>query len=289
LTEHEIPRDRRKVGTDAAAESGAVVMNGPLGDETKMNQHLATNVILVGCETEDLEEAYKILMLAGVDLRFSGLTRELQPAVWTRIRQRVARLFSTGQHRKATKVLIRHIIAVNPDVDREKMTRSDVDRWKSGRRFDKEYLLVDWNLCGCKISVLPRSFSALVCTGDLELNCNQLRSLPADFGQLEVGGYLQLNANQLESLPADFGQLQVGGFLSLDHNQLGSLPADFGQLKVGGNLWLNDNQLDSLPEGFENISVGGKLHLYNNQLVEQSCSFPNVRGEVVFADPRNDY
>ena len=87
MTEHEIPRDRRKVGMDAAAESGAVVMNAPLGDETKMNQHLATNVILIGCETEELEEAYKILMLGGVDLRFSGLTRELQPAVWARIRQ----------------------------------------------------------------------------------------------------------------------------------------------------------------------------------------------------------
>merc|ERR1712153_262771 len=132
---------------------GAVVMNGPLGDETKMNQHLATNVILVGCETEELEEAYKILMLGGVDLRFSGLTRELQPAVWTRIRQVVACLFSAGQHRKATKVLARHIIAVNPDVDREKMLR--------GLKFDKEYLLVNWSLCDCKISVLPRSFSAL--------------------------------------------------------------------------------------------------------------------------------
>ena len=87
MTEHEIPRDRRKVGMNAAAESGAVVMNGPLGDETKMNQHLATNVMLISCEIGELEEAYKILMLGGVDLRFSGLTRELQPAVWARIRQ----------------------------------------------------------------------------------------------------------------------------------------------------------------------------------------------------------
>ena len=62
-------------------------MNGPLGDETKMNQHLATNVVLIGCDIGELEEAYKILMLGGVDLRFSGLTRELQPAVWGRIRQ----------------------------------------------------------------------------------------------------------------------------------------------------------------------------------------------------------
>ena len=51
-------------------------MNGPLGDETKkVIQHLATNVILIGYETYELEEAYKILM------------RELQPAVWARIRQ----------------------------------------------------------------------------------------------------------------------------------------------------------------------------------------------------------
>ena len=72
---------------DAAAESGAAVMNGPLGDESKMNQHLATNVMLIGCDIGELEEAHKILMLGGVDLRFSGLTRELQPAVWARIRQ----------------------------------------------------------------------------------------------------------------------------------------------------------------------------------------------------------
>jgi hypothetical protein len=31
-------------------------MNAPLGDKTKMNQHLASNVILIGCETYELEE-----------------------------------------------------------------------------------------------------------------------------------------------------------------------------------------------------------------------------------------
>ena len=50
-----------------------------------MNQHLASNVMLIGCETAELSEAYKILMLGGVDVRFSGLTREVQPAVWERI------------------------------------------------------------------------------------------------------------------------------------------------------------------------------------------------------------
>merc|ERR1711865_1031011 len=163
-----------------------------MGDETKMYQHLATHVVLISCDIGELEEAHKILMLGGVDLRFSGLTRELRPAVWARIRQRVACLFSTGQHRKATQVLIRHIIAVSPGANRKKMLRS--------LNFDKKGLLVDWNLCGCKISVLPRSFSALVCTGDLDLGDNQLESLPANFGQLQVGGGLWLHSNQLQFL-----------------------------------------------------------------------------------------
>ena len=64
-----------------------LAMNGPLGDETKMNQHLASNVMLIGCETGELEEAYKILMLGGVDVRFRGLTRELEVAVWEGIRK----------------------------------------------------------------------------------------------------------------------------------------------------------------------------------------------------------
>ena len=72
---------------DAAVESGAAVTNAPLGDETKMDQNLASNVILIGCEAYELEEAYKIPMLTGVDLRFSGPTRELEPAVWACIRQ----------------------------------------------------------------------------------------------------------------------------------------------------------------------------------------------------------
>ena len=42
---------------------------------------------LIGSETYELEEAYKILMLVGVDLRFNDLARELQPTVWARIRQ----------------------------------------------------------------------------------------------------------------------------------------------------------------------------------------------------------
>ena len=57
-------------------------MNGPLGDETKVNQHLAISVILISCETEELEEAYKILMLMRVDLIFMVPRYK---ALWTKV------------------------------------------------------------------------------------------------------------------------------------------------------------------------------------------------------------
>ena len=79
-----------------------------------------------------------------------------------------------------------------------------------GLLFDKDILLEDWDLCRRKIRALPLSFGALVCTGDLLLNNNQLGFLPTDFGQLKVGRHLYLSYNRLGSLPADFSQLVVG-------------------------------------------------------------------------------
>ena len=59
-----------------------LTMIGPLGDQTKFGQHLATKLLFISAMTGELEEAYRILMLGGVDVRFSGLTRELQAEVW---------------------------------------------------------------------------------------------------------------------------------------------------------------------------------------------------------------
>ena len=67
-------------------------MNGPLGDETKINDHLVAKLLFIRPMTGKIEEAYKILMLGGVNVRFSGLTRELQAEVWERIRQVHVRL-----------------------------------------------------------------------------------------------------------------------------------------------------------------------------------------------------
>ena len=170
----------------------------------------------------------------------------------------MAQLFSTGQHHEATELLVEHIVAGSPGAESDKML--------IGRKFDDTGRLVGWNMCSCKISALPQSFSALACSGSLLLNNNLLKSLPSSFGQLKVGGSLYLSYNQLESLPASFGQLKVGGDLGLGHNHLKSLPTSFSQLKVGGNLNLSHNRLESLLSSFYQITVYGNLILNGNQL-----------------------
>ena len=49
------------------------------------DDNMATKLLCIGAMTGELEEAHKILMLGGVDVRFSGLTRELEAEVWERI------------------------------------------------------------------------------------------------------------------------------------------------------------------------------------------------------------
>ena len=51
------------------------------------DDNMATKLLFTGAMTGELEEAYKILMLGGVDVRFSGLTRELEAEVWRCIRK----------------------------------------------------------------------------------------------------------------------------------------------------------------------------------------------------------
>ena len=65
-----------------------------------------------------------------------------------------------------------------------------------GRHFDESGKLVNWKLNGCKISKLPPSFGALVCSGHLNLGGNYLESLPEGFSEISVGGVLNLEGNR---------------------------------------------------------------------------------------------
>ena len=116
-------------------------------------------------------------------------------------------------------------MALNPDADRDKMLK--------GRRFDANGLLMHWYLKYCKIAELSESFGAVLCTGNLELNGNQLESLPRSFANLSVGNNLHLNHNKLRCLPPNFEQIRVGGNLALNHNpELTGIPEEFPNVKV---------------------------------------------------------
>jgi hypothetical protein len=60
--------------------------------------------------------------------------------------------------------LVDHIILVSTDADRQRMLQ--------GRDFDDISKLWDWKMSHCKISKLPPSFGALVCSGYLILSDN---------------------------------------------------------------------------------------------------------------------
>ena len=129
----------------------------------------------------------------------------------------------------ATALAVQQILEVSPGANEPKML--------SGRKFNKNGELVEWELGECNIAALPESFGeTFVCSGGLSLSFNQLRSLPAGFYKLRVGGDIFLTCNQLESLPPTFCQLNVGSGLNLRNNKLQSLPANFKELQIGTNL-----------------------------------------------------
>ena len=135
----------------------------------------------------------------------------------------VADLFAKSRHCKATAMLAEQIAAENPAANHAKMLRH--------RMFEKSGELKDWNLCFCKAGMLPDSFESLVCSGDLDLSNNEMKTLPAGFHQLKVGGDLYLNDNQLQTLPEGFENISVGGRLHLEDNPLSEIPGIFMNVK----------------------------------------------------------
>ena len=206
--------------------------------------------------------------------------------------QGVGFLFRTGNHHKATEILVKHITEENSNAlhQQEKML--------AGRRFDQDGNLVHWFLHGCSIGKLPESFGAVVCSGDLWLNDNHLSSLPASFHEASVGGNLYLYGNRLQSLPAS-----IGGQPSLKSSSLTALP---GSYYVGGDLQNNDQLQSILPInaggaecadwthrpiefGSTSISecgcngIGGTWYVQGLQI--EPAYFANISGQIAFEDP----
>ena len=140
------------------------------------------------------------------------------------LQQGIRQLLSTGRDRQATEVLVVHIMLVSPGADRQRMLQE--------RRFEENGKLGTWILSYCKISKLPPSFGALVCSGALVLDNNYLESLPDSFSDIIVGAALSLSDNKLQSVPARFSDVTVAGKLYLhDNPQLTGVPENFPNVK----------------------------------------------------------
>ena len=114
----------------------------------------------------------------------------------TRVRQGLVKLFSSGEHQKATDVMVDHIMFSNPGANQHRMLRH--------RRFGEDGRLEHWDLSFCKIGKLPELFNTLVC-GSLDLSSNNLQSLPESFGNITLGDDLNLCDNrQLKGVPNSF-------------------------------------------------------------------------------------
>merc|ERR1711865_1176100 len=163
--------------------------------EVLADPNLVHKILLNGASTE-LRLAHRIFMIELCDARLGSTARQARDELQACLRGAIAQLFSDGQHREATEILVEHTMLISPGADREKMLE--------GRKFDERGELVHWNLSFCKISQLPESFCALVCHGDLFLSDNQLQWLPDGFGNITVGGYLNLGYNQLTEYPSSF-------------------------------------------------------------------------------------
>ena len=116
------------------------------------------------------------------------------------VQQGIRQLFSSGKDREATEILVDHIMLVSPGAQRGRIWH---DKWKP--YFDESGKLQNWNLSGMRISKLPPSFNALVCSGYLNLSGNKLMSLPEGFSDITVGENLYLKYNpQLIGGPENF-------------------------------------------------------------------------------------
>ena len=118
------------------------------------------------------------------------------------MQQEIRQLFSIGQDREATGILVGHIMLVSPSADRQKMLH--------GRSFDESGKLGYWNLHCCKIGKLSPSFGALVCSGDLDLDDNNLKSVHEGFSDIIVVGHLNLDRNpHLTGVPKNFPNVKT--------------------------------------------------------------------------------
>jgi len=194
------------------------------------SEHILPLIMRNGVLTKKLALVHRMLMVEAVNTTMGRIAQEMHDEVLEYILQEpeclpvVLYLFGKGRHKEATEMLVQQLMIRNPDADGDRMLKY--------RRFDANGLLARWHLDRCDIAELPKSFGAVLCTGDLNLQCNKLRFLPANFKQIRVGGNLNLSDNELRCVAPKLKQIRVGRHLDLSRNpELTSIPTEFPNVK----------------------------------------------------------
>merc|ERR1712086_66074 len=146
--------------------------------------NLLLTILIIAAST-GLHQAPKVFMMGACNTTIGEIAQQNRDQLWACMRQGIRQLFSAGKDREATRILMDHIMLVSPGADRRKMLQ--------GRTFSRSGKLGNWDLDHCKISKLPPSFGAVVCSGGLSLSYNKLESLAESFSEITVGRTLWLS------------------------------------------------------------------------------------------------
>eukprot|EP00658_Telonema_sp_P-2_P083694 TRINITY_DN912_c0_g1_i31.p1 TRINITY_DN912_c0_g1~~TRINITY_DN912_c0_g1_i31.p1 ORF type:complete len:341 (-),score=50.48 TRINITY_DN912_c0_g1_i31:399-1421(-) len=256
------------------------------GESVRKVRRRAERVAGYGVDTAEMVFADDVLD-DGSSLEATGMEMDAEFRLMTQEWERFMLLWESNQHLEAVEVVIRKMVALNPNPSRHvdpnppSMGWGDScleDRLRRGLFFNGEGRLASWNLSACGLEVLPEWFGSLQVSGRLDLSYNKLWRLPHSFGSLQAGGDLDMSYNNLESLPDSFGSLRVGGHLDLSHNKLRSLPQSLRNLQVRGDLNMMYNVLTAIPK-LPGITGGMCAHV-NGTLVARRVPEPDEMGAL---------
>src|SRR5690606_11463691 len=156
------------------------------------------------------------------------------------------------------------------------ITTPDTSTW-DGVITNGEGNVIELNLTGKNISILPAKMGQLAQLSLLNLLNNNLSSIPAEMGKLSNLTYLNLGSNNLSSLPVEIWQLNQLKDLTIYNNDFSTIPAEIIQLKNLLTLSLSNNPIPSLPDELWQLTQLESLSLSTTSLT----SVPDELSQLV--------
>ncbi|AFN83619.1 hypothetical protein EROM_090010 [Encephalitozoon romaleae SJ-2008] len=124
--------------------------------------------------------------------------------------------------------------------------------------------IIELNISGNKINVLPAYFENLSFMKVLDVSNNELKFLSSSIAGMPFLVSLNLNSNDLTFLPEEITELKYLENLSIRDNQLQELPEKMDDIASLVNLDLANNKLEDLPFGIGGVENLKRLDLEGN-------------------------